>query len=341
MKVVLLYIVLIVFTGCSPSSEVNVGKYHELVNKAELEICAGRNERAVTFYNRAFSLIEKPFGKDVFNATLASQLSGQNKVRDDFLQLLVNNSDDLAFVKSVFVEDYISEEEWSVLISKRRVVYDIDFREEFKEMSLLDQMFRPMYDTPDDTINVIREQNVKNILAFTEHEGFPSHIELGYTEKLRGQNYNIVLHHTAQRRSRDKSVIDLEPVLFQAVVQGRFDPDMAIFYLNFQSDTDKGPFEVYSTWQYKHQLLPDSLNKRIWFPSLSDEQRTKADSMRNKWYANSLNDITIKASFLANSSLPFIFTCVQHSIANLSADLSESIALEQYYMFTSQMKEYN
>jgi hypothetical protein len=176
-------------------------------------------------------------------------------------------------------------------------------------------------------------------LELTDSDGFPSQVELGYSNYLRNQPHDIVLHHTAQRRSYDKTVTDLEPILKSAVKNGRFDPELAIYYLNFQNDQEKGKFEVYSSWQYKHPLLPDSLNNKVWFSQLDEEQTRKANELRKQWYANSLSDITKKTEFLNKSELPFVFSSVKKSIANLKDDFDKETALEQYGLFTIQMTE--
>ncbi len=218
--------------------------------------------------------------------------------------------------------------------------YNPNLRKEFKTIHERDQLFRPMYETHDDTINANRKINMERILNLNDSIGFPSHFELGYTNYLRGQKHDIVLHHTAQRRSYDKTVIDLEPILYKAVQEGRFDPDQAIFYLNFQNDIEKGPFEVYSTWQYRHPLLPDSLNNKVWVTKLDAKQKLEANIKRKEWNANSIEEIAIKSTFLAKSNLPFIFTCVRNSIRNLSDEFDKETALKQYKIGTSFLKEY-
>ena len=314
--------------------------YYTLIKKAELLICEGNFKQASESYTKAFNEIEKPFGKDLFNAALTSQLSNSLKERDDRLQSIIDNSNDLDNVKSKFVGTYLTEKEWQDLIEKQKIKYNPNLREEFKKIHDRDQSFRPMYDTHDDTINTNRKINMERILSLTDSIGFPSHIELGYTNYLRGQKHDIVLHHTTQRRSYDKTVTDLEPILYKAVQEGRFDPDQAIFYLNFQNDQEKGPFEVYSTWQYKHPLLPDSLNNKIWLTKLDEKQKLEANIRREEWNANSLEEIAIKSTFLAKSNLPFIFTCVRKSIGNLRDDFDKETALQQYKGFTSRMEEY-
>lgn len=129
-------------------------------------------------------------------------------------------------------------------------------------------------------------------------------------------------------------------MLFKAVQEGRFDPESAITYLNFQNDLEKGTFEVYSTWQYMHPLLPDTLNNKVWLKKLGDEQKNEANKKRREWNASSLEDIAVKATFVAKSNLPFIFTSVRQSIGNLGAELDKESALIQYNLFTQSMEEY-
>jgi hypothetical protein len=339
MKHTFYILLLAIIFSCSKITEYNSLEYFEHINNAELAICSENYKKAVSEYELAFKKIEKPFGKDVFNAALSNQLINDFEKRNNYLQQIINNSDELDFVTSVFVSNYITESEWNTLVSKREIKYDQTLRNEFNEIHARDQLFRPMYETHDDTINANRKINLKRILELTDSKGFPSQVELGYDKYLRRQPHDIVLHHTAQRRSYDKTVVDLEPILKSAVKNGRFDPEQAIFYLNFQNDVEKGPFEVYSSWQYKHPLLPDSLNNKVWFPNIDDEQMSEVNEKRNEWYANSISDIIIKTDFLNKSGLPFIFTAVKKSTANFPDDFDKETALEQYKMFTSNMRE--
>ncbi|WP_396637862.1 hypothetical protein [Maribacter sp. R77961] len=327
------------FFGCSKTKEIRSEEYFEHINNAEIAICNEDFEKSLSEYEMAFSLIEKPFGKDIFNSALLSQLIKNFEKRNNFLQQIIDNSDELDFVKSIFVSKYITEQEWKELLSKKELKYDKDLRIEFNEIYNRDQLFRPMYETHDDTINSNRKLNLKRILELTNLNGFPSQVELGYSNYLRNQPHDIVLHHTAQRRSYDKTVIDLEPTLKSAVKNGRFDPEQAIFYLNFQDDQEKEKFEVYSSWQYKHPLLPDSLNNKVWFPKLNEEQISNVDEKRKEWYANSISDIKTKANFLNKSDLPFIFSSVKKSIGNMPEDFDKEKAMEQYNGITSFMIE--
>lgn len=360
MRIVIILIFLTILLSCKNHNETNnnsensavtkltkrkcnneaITKYHRLTNKAELEICEGDFDKASKNYSLAFREIKKPFGHDVYNAALSNQLSNNLDERNVNLQLLINNSDDLGMLKSIFVNTYIDENQWNSFIEKRTPEYDSALRNEFKSIWERDQLFRPMYETHDDTIQANRIINMNRILSITDSLGFPSQIELGFRESLRGQNHDVVLVHTSQRRSSDKNTINLEPILCKAVKEGRFDPEQAISYLHFQNDTDKRDFEVYSTWQYRHHLLPDSLNNKIWLANLSEEKYERANEIRKKWNADQLDDIATKSDFMSRSNLPFIFTSVMTFIENMPTDLSEEEALEQYKMSTSDKKPF-
>lgn len=339
MKHTFFLLLIAIILSCSKTKEYNSEEYFEHVNNAELAICDKNFEKAISEYEVAFDAIEKPFGKDVFNLALSSQLMNNYETRDNCLQQIINNSNEFDFVKSVFVSKYMTEQEWKKLLSKKELRYDQKLRTEFNEIHTRDQLFRPMYETHDDTINSNRKINLKRILELTDSNGFPSQVELGYSNYLRSQPHDIVLHHTAQRRSYDKTVFDLEPILKSAVKNGRFDPELAILYLDFQNDDDKGKFEVYSSWQYKHPLLPDSLNNKIWFPKLDEKQRKNANELRAQWFANTLSNISIKTDFLNKSKLPFIFSSVRNSTANFPHDFDKETALQQYNVMTSYMIE--
>jgi len=338
MKITASLLLTIFFISCSQIFSLNPAAYFELVNDAEIAICGKRYQKALDHYEAAFPTVEKPFGKDVFNAALASQLALDYQKRDAYLQIIINNTDDLAYVKSVFVGEYMDEAGWEQLVSKRIIAYDPALRSQFEEILARDQAFRPDYDAYDDTINANRKINLQLIEEYGDKlNKFPSQIEIGYGSPLRSQPHHIVLYHTAQRRSDDKSVIDLEPILRLAVKDGGLDPEKAILYLNFQNDTEKGPYEVYSSWQFYHPLLPDSLNDKVWYPQLDEAQKQAANEMRESWCANSLEDISLKTDYVSKSQYPFMFSAVRSSTANLEDHLDAEGALQQYQAFVSMM----
>lgn len=338
-KTVLLILTIYICSCIDCAIEYDINDYYTHINKAELFICDNNFNQAVEKYKLAFKEIQLPFGKDLFNAALCCQMSNRLSYRNKYLKTIISNSDELEFIQSKFLNVYMTNEEWEQLFSNKQKKYNSSMRNEFREIFNRDQQFRPQYNTHDDTINENRKINIERIQHITDSIGFPSHIELGFTNNLRGQNHDIVLHHTAQRRSRFKSILDLEPMLYKAVSEGRFDPEKAIFYINFQNDPEKGKFEVYSSWQYKHHLLPDSLNNKVWFSKMSELKKLNANKKRKEWMANTIDQIARKSDYLAKTDLPFIFTSVRKSIAEFDVNLDVDSAHEQYEKFTLEMSE--
>lgn len=333
----LLFIVAL-FVGCQHKRQIDVEKYQNLVDVAELAICEGDHRAALDNYGLAFRQIERPFGKDVYNAALVAHAADYRAERDEYLQQLINGSEDLAFIKVNFLSNFMSAQEWGILESKREYEYDADFRAEISKIHDRDQLFRPDHQNYDDTINAIREENLDRLLELVEEQQLPAQKELGYAQNLRTHPHHIVLLHTAQRRSYDKSITDLEPIIRKAVKQGRLDPELAIRYMKLQDDKEKGRFETYATWQYTHPLLPDSMNYAIWIPKLSDSEKAEINEMRAEWYADSIEDIQKKMAFSESSDWPYLFTSVNKSVVNLPEDLTAEEAIEQYLMFTDGMR---
>ncbi|MGB6035504.1 MAG: hypothetical protein WBG42_04500, partial [Cryomorphaceae bacterium] len=112
-------------------------------------------------------------------------------------------------------------------------------------------------------------------------------------------------------------------------------PELGIEYLNYQDDPEYGRLETYSTWEYRHPLLPDSMSYALWVPKLSKSELEEINQIRQERYADSIEDIETKARFLENTDWPFLFTSVKKSVANLPEDLTAEEAVEQYLLFTS------
>jgi hypothetical protein len=331
MKKFALFATLCLLFSCTSSFESDPVQYHQLINEAELLICDEKFAAAHAVYEQAFQQLEKPFGKDVFNAALCSAYSGNTLVMKEELQLLLNNMADPSKVYTTFVGKHLSVSEWEGMMQNREIDYDSALRAQMQELWERDQLFRPDYDNYDDTINANRKINLAIIRTYTAEQGLPSHFELGYPDQLRKHPHYIVLHHSAQRRSSDKSVLDLEPMLREAVFDGRMDPELAIQYLAFQNDPEKGAFDPYTTLQVSHPLLPDSLAQRRNLPFRTAEELSAIDATRQKWLANSTSDIAQKTAFLeAHKERDFFFSSVNTAVYKLAADVSAEEAVQMY-----------
>ena len=330
-----LVLMILLFTGCEQKRQIDIQKYQELVDEAELAICGEDYRNALDNYGIAFRQIERPFGKDVYNAALAAHAADFRAERDQYLQQLVNGSDDLGFIKSTFLANFMSVQEWEIIESNRKQEYDAAFRAEMNEIRNRDQLFRSDYDNYKDTINALHILNLERLLKITAAQQFPAQMEMGYSENLRSQPHHIVLYHTAHQRSYDKSVMDLDPIIRVAIKKGRLDPELGIEYVKYQEDPEYGRLETYSTWQYSHPLLPDSMSYAKWAPKFSKSELKEINQIRRERYADSIEAIQMKTRYLKRSDWPFLFTSVKNSITDLPDDLTAAEAVEQYLLLTS------
>ncbi|SMG07534.1 hypothetical protein SAMN05661096_00046 [Marivirga sericea] len=338
----LIIIFLFSLSSCKQAVETNVPRYYELVKDAEMQIVDEKYKDAVNLYQEAFRLIEKPFGKDVFNAALASQYAGLIESRNQFLQVIINNSENAEKTKSVFVSSYLDEKEWNSLIDQKVIDYDPVKRAEFEGIFIKDQLHRPHYDEFDSIIEVNERSNLQQIIGYSKTYGFPSQVKLGYPADLVSQGHHIVLLHVARRRAEDKSVMNLKNMMRSAVEAGRLDPEAALTYLYYQKDmSDSAYFLPLSQyWVYTHDSLPDNLKTKIMRDPGSPEELEAHNAFREKWYATNLTARKEKLLFLKNTKLPFIFSSINHNMNTIdfSGLIKEEELLEKYASITRGME---
>jgi len=290
MKHFYIFIIFLSALSCNQAQEINIPRYYELVKDAEMQIVNEKYKDAVNLYQEAFPIIEKPFGKDVFNAALASELADMHEERDQYLQIIINNSENAEKTKSIFVGSYLDEQEWNSLVDQKVIDYDPVKRIEFEGILKKDQLYRPHYDEFDSIIEVNEKANMQQIISYSEAYGFPSQIKLGYPEDLVSQGHHIVLLHVARRRAEDKSVMNLKNMMKSALDAGRLDPEIAITFLYYQKDaSDSAKFLPLSQyWAFTHDALPDSINSIVRRDSGILAKVKAHNEFREKWYATTL-----------------------------------------------------
>ena len=327
--ILLISLILLILQSCSHKEE-QLG-YFQFVNSAELAICSNNFDGALELYKKAFQIIDKPFGKDLYNAALLSGIQKDSLNFRKYLGKIINNLDDYRHLKQIFMFQYgfLSEDVFQSLLANKVVDYDSVLVKEMAFIRDRDQLFRPMYDTHMDTIEVLRKLNLNRIIELSNATGFPSHRELGYPTFMRHHDHYIVLHHTAQRRSQVKSTYDMLPLLRRAVDEHRIDPEIALQYLSMQNDADKSDIVRFEVRSYRHELLPEGFAEKQFIPKFDHDKIQKADSLRSAWSASSIKDIKKKALYLNSTSYPFIFSSVQLAVGNLKSDMSKEEILEQ------------
>lgn len=336
LKYLSFFALLVVFTGCNHERQHDVENYHQLVSKAELAICDEDFREALDNYGLAFRQTKRPFATDVYNAALAAQAQGTRAERDQYLQDLIDGSDDLEFIKYTFLSNFMTVQEWEILETNRERKYDATLRAEMAEMGKRNRKRASANESGSKNTDVYAD--FQRLQEISNASSFPSHIEIGYSENLRRQPHHQVLRSVAELKYTEDTSQELEPLLRTAVDEGRLDPELALFYLNLYGEAGKGPFELYRGKQFSHVGLPGEMITAFWVTRLDKTQKDAANSIRKSWYADQLEDIEPKAVYSQNSTWPFIFTSVRKSVTQLDGDLSKEKALEQYNELTKDLK---
>jgi len=336
-----LLILIFSLASCNHERKESIENYHRLVNKAELAICEENFREALDHYGLAFRKIDRPFASDLYNASLAAQASEYWAERDQYLQQLINGSADVAMIKATFLASFMTVQEWDILESNRIRDFDQDLRE---ELTALSQSTKENSTSENIALKKnphARNKSLDRLLEIESEIGFPSHKEIGYSENQRKQPHHDVLRHSAMMRMSDKKVKDLEPILRKAVMQGRLDPELAISYMEFQDDKEKGRYENYAISQFRHPLLPDSMNYSKWIPKLNQDERKEINELRIDWLADTVEEIERKTAYKNNSSWPFLFTSVTKEKTKMSDEYTAEEAAEQYLLCTENMQMLN
>lgn len=216
--------------------------YHPYINKAELAIVDSNFKLALENYHRAFKMVEIGFGRDYHNAALCAIELGKF---DDALQHLsklafkgveksyfVNNKDDYIELHNNGFEEFLDEYD-----ELRKNSFDITVNYHLigalGEMENRDQEFR--YDTKlnRDTIQIIDAENISKFIQLVNEYGFPSEEMLGLQSPFSNSSrYHLIIWHHLKNWNINDSLIDIRPLIMDAVKSGRLSPEQAAAYLN-------------------------------------------------------------------------------------------------------------
>ena len=65
-------------------------KYFQLINNAELAICKGSYANAISLYDSAIHMVNKPEYRDLYNLALCNRSIGNNNVADSLFVFLLS-----------------------------------------------------------------------------------------------------------------------------------------------------------------------------------------------------------------------------------------------------------
>lgn len=183
--------------------------YHKLINKAEIKIVESDFENSLNHYQKAFELIDKPFAKDLYNASLCSAKSNNDSITYLLVKQQVQKGIPLKFFKSKYYKHFKKSNFWETLKRDEKTLIRLaklnvnqDYLNKLKELEKLDQKIRKRkYGYPmSDTIRKVDSLNMLKLVSLIDKFGYPSENVIGINnpKKTWKKPQNIVLKHYFQ-----------------------------------------------------------------------------------------------------------------------------------------------
>ncbi len=219
--------------------------YHPYINSAELAVIDQNYRLAFENYERAFSSEKIGFGRDYQNAALCAIEIKEYSRAIEFLEKLVSKGIEKSYFennKKLYGElnGYGFEEFLDRFDEIRRRTFEqtvnYEVMGELGRLENRDQEFRYDYKIFIDTIRKIDAENISSFLDIVSQHNFPPEEMLGL-QSPQADNlgyYHIIWHHLKNWKS-DTSLIDIRPILIEAVKQGKLSSSDAASYLDIVS----------------------------------------------------------------------------------------------------------
>jgi hypothetical protein len=219
-----------------------ITSYHPVVQEAEMQVVAQNFSEALKLYKQAFAEVPEPFAIDIYNAAVCAMLADDQKQAFDYLERLALKGVDLDYLvkQEAFMplqetkKWYKFEKSYAKNRSKFRERADLDLRADLDELYARDQYFRQAKGglrVYGDTIRKIEDKNVEFLLSVIEKHGYPGENLIGVADTLEQlPRFSIVI----QRQTKPKKGYNFEPVLKDAVQNGRMRPQAAAYLIEQQ-----------------------------------------------------------------------------------------------------------
>jgi hypothetical protein len=242
-------------------------KYYALVDTAEISIVDSTYQKALTFYKKAFELVDHPFGKDYYNAVLCANFLGNYKDGTFYMgKLLEKGLDFTYFSENPLFEDLRNSKEWKSFTAsykkyheKHQKQVNLALRKEFESMLEKDQYYNNlrMNKGYEDSIFFVSYRHVQRFIEIVNKYGFPDENRIGLPSIPYNYPYGWILIHFLQEKAyfnnprfieRKKAClksginfnsIDIFPILKKAMQEGKYLP---MAYANLSSAIARNTF---------------------------------------------------------------------------------------------------
>jgi hypothetical protein len=317
--------------------------YFDLVNEAELLICDSNYPAALEHYDKAFQLKENPFGKDVYNAWIASFIIDDEARYKTYSSNLIKHG---AFANDQVTNNLLSQIENGpkkdryskiYLELKAKIKLEIDtvyynqlatlLTEDQKQRKHFSDIYGAQYNIGGrDALNTFDSLNVLKLINLIKQKGFPTEAKVGYSKNFPTNPpiYSVVLAHDRSWTNRET----LDSLLHDKVLSGDF-PAMEyadLKNLSYESFHDSAArYQQYKYVNYglnKFYIIDGSL----YIIRLSNKDTTVYDPARKELHMDSVKEMCIKGEFqFHNQNFQLISPLLYRQYTGLPKDVEDKI----------------
>jgi hypothetical protein len=228
--------------------------YYALVDTAEINIVDSVYQKALSYYNKAFNIVEIPYGKDLYNAALcASKIGDYTKTTDLLNHLVEKGIAKVYFEDNDYFMEYRKSQSWKDFVDNyniQRNKYNANInshlKDKFKNMLDRDQYYTVRkYNTGyGDSCFIENYKQIKDFIEIINKYGFPDENLIGLTTLPFENIYGLIIIHFFQNKDYfnhprffndekrneyinkgiDFNSINLDSILKVAVFQGKYHP---------------------------------------------------------------------------------------------------------------------
>lgn len=295
--------------GCFAQLPDNLLKYYRLVNNAELSIVDSNYTGAIELYDSAFATEPKvEFMKDVYNQAICEILIGNYDTAYLNLQNLIEFGYpiDSIIARQVFYPFFDSRFGRKLMRHNQKSIetYNIDLRDTYDSLLIMDQKFRSMegsYDVYGDTIQKIDISNAEKVTKLLNLYGFPSEQLIGVYVHFDYTPMRILILHN-NIGSRNGQHMNFTKIIYKAIYSGKIDSRLCPQLLMGSTGNDYFGFEYSGVIRHgmesEYQLGNlDSLYTDWGYYKLDSELEEELNERREKIGVCTINDTRVKALF--------------------------------------------
>lgn len=285
-------------TDASSSTIDYTQSYHPVVQEAELQVVEQNYADALRLYRQAFAAVPEPFAIDIYNAAVCAMLAEDQKQVMTYLNRLALKGVSIDYIEKQEVFSPLqATKDWAKFeksYAKNRAKFrrraNLDLRADLDELYARDQFFRQAKGglrVHGDTIRKIEDNNVAFLLETIKEHGYPGEDLIGVADTLEQlPRFSIVI----QRQTKARNGYNFEPILKEAVQQGRIRPEVAAYLLEQQG---------YGTFKSRVFVTVDCNN-----PKNCEGAGVEGKYFRDKLTQSQLDALNKSRSELGLSSFP-------------------------------------